>query len=209
MYLPAHFKVDDPTLLAEVMQAAPLAMLVTLADGVPTADHLPLTLTPASTGWQLQGHIARANPMHRHVANGTEVLAVFRSADSYVTPNHYPSKKEHGKAVPTWNYQVVHVRGRLTWHTDADAARAIVTTLTQEHEAGRAHPWAVSDAPVDYLETMLKAIVAFSIDITSMVGKFKASQNRVATDREGLRRGLAEDGLTESEIAALAREPQP
>jgi transcriptional regulator len=208
MYLPAHFRVDDPEKLTAVIQAAPLAMLITLVDGVPTADHIPLTLAKTPTGLQLHGHIAKANPMHRHVGSGTEVLAVFRSADSYVSPNHYPSKKEHGKAVPTWNYQVVHVRGPLTWHADIEAGRAIVTALTEEHEAGRPHPWAVSDAPHDYIDTMLNAIVAFSIDITSMVGKFKASQNRVASDRAGLRDGLAGEGLTSAQVAALAREPE-
>ncbi len=189
------------------MQRHPLAMLVTLAEGVPTADHIPLEVIEENGRTLLRGHIARANPMHRLVAEGTEILAVFRSVEAYVTPNHYPSKAEHGKAVPTWNYEVVHARGRIHWRHDADSLRAIVTRLTDRHEASRAHPWAVTDAPPEYIDTMLKAIVGFTVEITSLVGKFKASQNRAPDDREGLRRGLSADGLAPEAVAALARDP--
>lgn len=209
MYLPNHFRIDDQALLTGLIARHPLAILVTLADGVPTADHIPVEAVPGPDGLELHGHVARANPMHRHVADGGPVLAIFRGADAYVTPNHYPSKAEHGKAVPTWNYEVVHVRGTMRWHRDPVALRAIVTRLTERHEGGRPHPWAVADAPADYLETMLGAIVGFTVRVTSMDGKFKASQNRVPTDRDGLRRGLAADGLAPADVAALAREPAP
>lgn len=209
MYLPPHFRVDDPALLSAVIRLHPLAVLITVADGVPTADHIPVELTEQDGTWQLRGHIARANPMHRHVADGTEVLAVFRAIDAYVTPQHYPSKAEHGKAVPTWNYEAVHVRGTMHWQRDAEWLRAIVTQLTNRHESTRAHPWAVTDAPPDYIDGMLAAIVGFTIDVTSMVGKFKASQNRSPEDREGLRRGLTADGRSPADVAVLARDPLP
>ena len=207
MYLPPHFRVDDPALLMPVIRAHPLSVMVTLVDGVPTADHIPVEVESTESGWQLRGHIARANPMHRHVPNGTEVLFVFRAIDAYVTPNWYPSKALHGKAVPTWNYDAVHVRGRLHWLDNAEHTLPIVTALTERHESTRPHPWAVSDAPADYLEAMLKAIVGFTVEVTSMVGKFKASQNRAPEDRDGLRRGLAVEGLDAQTVAALARDP--
>lgn len=209
MYLPPHFRVDDPTLLSAVIRQHPLAVLITLADGVPTADHIPVELAEHEGRWQLRGHIARANPMHRHVADGTEVLSVFRAVDAYVTPQHYPSKAEHGKAVPTWNYEAVHVRGTMHWQRDRESLLAIVTRLTDRHESTRAHPWAVTDAPADYIDGMLAAIVGFTIDVTSMVGKFKASQNRSKEDRDGLRRGLSADGRSPADVAVLARDPLP
>lgn len=207
MYLPNHFRVDDPALLAPVIRDHPLAVLITLADGVPTADHIPVELIERDGKLELLGHIARANPMHKHVADGAEVLAVFRAIDAYITPNHYPSKAEHGKAVPTWNYEAVHVRGHIRWTREPEPLLKIVTQLTNRHEGPRAHPWAVSDAPADYIEGMLAAIVGFTIEVTSMVGKFKASQNRVASDRQGLRAGLAADGLSPAHVAVLAQEP--
>jgi transcriptional regulator len=207
MYLPNHFRIEDHALLADLIERHPLAILVTMADGQPTADHIPVELVREGDRIELRGHIARANPMHRHVADGSDVLALFRGAEAYITPNHYPSKAEHGKAVPTWNYEVVHVRGSMHWHRERDELLAIVTRLTERHEAARPHPWAVTDAPVDYIETMLGAIVGFTIRVSAMEGKFKGSQNRVPTDREGLRRGLAADGLAAREVAALAREP--
>jgi transcriptional regulator len=207
MYLPAHFRVEDPALLTPVIRRHPLAVLITLADGVPTADHIPVELLEHDGRWQLLGHVAKANPMHRHVHDGSDVLAVFRAVDAYVSPQHYPSKAEHGKAVPTWNYEAVHVRGTLTWHRDPERLLSIVTRLTERHESTRAEPWAVSDAPRDYIDGMVAAIVGFTIDVTAMIGKFKASQNRSADDRDGLRRGLATDGRSAADIAVLGRDP--
>jgi transcriptional regulator len=207
MYLPAHFRVDDPQVLSAVIREHPLSVMITLVEGLPTADHIPVEIEATESGWQLRGHIARANPMHRHVSDGDEVLFVFRALDAYVSPNWYPSKAQHGKAVPTWNYEAVHVRGRLRWHPAAEHSLPIVTALTDRHESTQPHPWAVTDAPADYLEAMLKAIVGFTVEVTSMVGKFKASQNRSPEDRDGLRRGLADAGLDASTVAALARDP--
>ena len=189
MYLPKHFEQHDPDALQGLMREHPLAMLVTTgADGV-TADHVPLEYDiPSGT---LRGHVARANPLWRH-ADGQPVLAVFRGAEAYITPSWYPSKAEHHKVVPTWNYAVVHAHGTLRALDDAPWLRDLVGRLTDHHEAPRAQPWAVGDAPDDYVQQMLRAIVGIEIPVTRLVGKWKISQNRNEADRLGVADGLAE-----------------
>ena len=189
MYLPKHFEQHDPTALQGLMREHPLAMVVTTgADGV-TADHVPLEYDTASG--TLRGHVARANPLWRH-ADGQPVLAVFRGAEAYITPSWYPSKAEHHKVVPTWNYAVVHAHGTLRALDDAPWLRDLVGRLTDHHEAPRAQPWAVGDAPDDYVQQMLRAIVGIEIPVTRLVGKWKISQNRNEADRLGVADGLAE-----------------
>jgi transcriptional regulator len=189
MYLPKHFEQHDPAALQGLMREHPLAMLVTTgADGV-TADHVPLEYDSASG--TLRGHVARANPLWRH-ADGQPVLAVFRGAEAYITPSWYPSKAEHHKVVPTWNYAVVHAHGTLRALDDAPWLRDLVGRLTDHHEAPRAQPWAVGDAPDDYVQQMLRAIVGIEIPVTRLVGKWKISQNRNEADRLGVADGLAE-----------------
>ncbi len=209
MYLPNQFRVDDPALLTKVIHEHPLALFITTADGAPTADHIPVEIEQDGDRFRLLGHVAKANPLLRHVPEGGEILAVFRSLDHYVTPMWYPSTATHGKMVPTWNYQAVHVRGTIHWHRDRDTLLGLVTRLTERHESSRPAVWSVSDAPPDYIESMLGAIVGFTVEVTAMVGKFKASQNRAAEDRAGVRLGLAADGLSADAIAALVRDPTP
>ena len=188
MYLPKHFEQHDPSALQALMQAHPLAMLVTTgADGV-TADHLPLEYDAASG--TLRGHVARANPLWRHAA-GQPVLAVFRGAEAYITPSWYPSKAEHHKVVPTWNYAVVHAHGTLRTVDEAPWLHGLVSRLTDHHEARRDQPWAVSDAPDDYVHQMLRAIVGIEIVVSRLIGKWKVSQNRSDADRLGVADGLA------------------
>lgn len=197
MYLPAHFEQTDPEALAGLIRAHPLALLASLgADGL-TADHLPLEYDPAAG--LLRGHVARANPLWRQ-ADGRPVLAVFRGPEAYVSPSWYPGKAEHHKVVPTWNYAVVHAHGTLRAVADAPWLRALVARLTDHHEAGRAVPWSVDDAPPDYVEQMLRAIVGIEIAVTRLQGKWKTSQNRSAADRAGVAAGLGEHPM-----AALVR----
>ena len=192
MYLPEQFREERPEELHPFLRAHPLGLLVTLANGRSEADLIPMSLvTPSPERTLLRGHVARANPVVAAVPSGTEVLVVFKGADHYVTPSWYPSKQRDGRVVPTWNYSVVHVRGRLTWFTEPAALRTLVAALTDEHERDRPAPWAVSDAPDDYIEGMLRAIVGFEIDVTEMIGKFKNSQNRNDEDRAGVAAGLA------------------
>jgi len=207
MYLPNHFLEDRPEVLAEFVREHPLAMLVTLDGGRPTVDHIPMLLEDAPSR-HLRGHVARANKVAARVTDGEEVLVVFGGAQGYITPSWYASKKTDGKVVPTWNYSVVHVRGRIRWFDAPDRLGALVEALTSTHEAPRRVQWSVADAPAEYVAGMLRAIIGFEIVVESMIGKFKASQNRDEADRAGVRRGLAEDGVPGDVAAEIVREPR-
>ena len=206
MYLPAHFSQTDPAALHALMRQYPLATLVTQADGEPVADELPFVLDaelgPHGT---LKAHVARANPLWQTAA-GTPVLAVFHGPQAYVSPSWYPSKASTHKVVPTWNYTVVHAHGVLRAVEDAPWLHALVSRLTGHHEAPRPAPWAVSDAPSDYVQSLLRAIVGIEIPLTALVGKWKVSQNRSEADRLGVAQGLAgEDDAAARAMAALVR----
>ena len=191
MYLPAHFEQRDPEALHALMAAHPLATLVTPSPDGTTADLVPLRLHIADeSSTELRGHVARANPLWRH-ADGHAVLVLFHGPQAYVTPSWYASKPRHGKVVPTWNYTMVQARGTLQAVEDAPWLRALVGLLTDVHETPRAAPWAVDDAPEDYVQQMLRAIVGIRIPLDSLVGKWKVSQNRDEADRTGVVQGLA------------------
>ena len=202
MYLPAHFEQTDRAALHALMREHPLAALVTCGPEGLTADPVPLELDPADgENGTLLGHVARANPLWR-VAAGTSVLAIFNGPQAYVSPSWYASKAATHKVVPTWNYTVVHAHGVLEAVDDAPGLRALVGRLTDRHEAPRAAPWAVQDAPPDYVQQMLRAIVGIRIPIARLVGKWKVSQNRSGDDRLGVATGLGEHPM-----AALVRPP--
>jgi transcriptional regulator len=192
MYLPKHFEQPDTDAVAQLLAAHPLATLAWPTAAGPEAERLPL-LWDRSPGdgahGTLRGHVARANPVWREAA-GQPVLAVFRGPQAYVTPSWYPSKAANAKVVPTWNYAVVHLRGRLHAVEDAPWLRALVGRLTDTHEASFAHRWQVSDAPEDYIAQMLRAIVGIEIVVEAVQGKWKMSQNRSAADRAGVAAGL-------------------
>lgn len=192
MYTPKAFIDDDLPRLQLHMEQTRLAILVTHgADGL-QATHLPVLLQPrAGSNGTLLGHLARANPQCQALASGAPALVIFPGADAYVSPNFYPSKAQHHKVVPTWNYTAVHATGVAEVFSDAPRLLALVTGLTQRHEAGQAQPWAVSDAPADYIEGMLRAIVGFELPISRLEGKRKLSQNRSAEDIAGVQAGLA------------------
>ncbi len=205
MYLPRHFEQTDPAALRALMRDHPLATLVTVgADGL-SADHIPLEYD-ASAGphGTLRGHVARANPLWQHAA-GQPVLAVFRGPQAYVSPSWYPSKAEHHKVVPTWNYAVVHGHGALRAVDDAPWLRDLVGRLTAQHEAPQASPWSVTDAPPDFVQQTLRAIVGIEIELTRLVGKWKVSQNRSAADRQGVADALEP---ADAAMAALVRPPR-
>ena len=205
MYQPAHFVEHDPGALLALMRDAPLATLIHGA-GELTADALPLEVERIDDTWRLTGHVARANPLWR-VADGQPVLVLFQGAQAYVSPAWYPGKAEHGKVVPTWNYSMVQAHGRLRAIDDATWLRDFLTRLTARHEGGRAQPWQVADAPADYLDAMLRAIVGIEIEVTRLEGKFKLSQNRSAQDRAGIVSGLETDA-TQRPPAEAARVAQ-
>ena len=208
MYLPAHFEESRPAVLQLLLQAHPLGQLVSVdAEGLPVANPIPF-LYDAERGalGALVGHVARANPVWRDAvsggAAGQPVLVLFQGPDGYVSPNGYAAKREHGKVVPTWNYATVQARGRLRVLDDVAATRALVTRLTAVHESTQSRPWAVSDAPDDYIASMLRAIVCIEIELSALVGKYKLSQNRSAADQAGVVAGLRAGGVPSQQALA-------
>ena len=185
MYLPKHFAVDDPALLAQLMQEYPLATLVGNLNGQLEVNHLPLMLSADKK--KLHGHIARMNPLMKIAqSSDTAVTAIFNGPNAYITPAWYPSKKESGKVVPTWNYAVVHVQGHIKLIEDAQWLRNHVSQMTNIHEPIYQSNWKLDDAPEDYVQTMLKAIIGIEIEVESLVGKFKLSQNRPPEDYDAV-----------------------
>lgn len=208
MYQPKQFAVNEPATLHAAMRVHPLGTLVTLQDGELVADEVPFFLDPTPSADHpnglLKAHVARANPLwHRHDAS-KQVLVIFKGPQAYVSPSWYPTKAEHGKVVPTWNYIVVQASGHLM-QKDGDPAwlRAQLDALTQSQEGKRPAPWQVSDAPADYIAQTMKAIVGIEISIRSLTGKWKVSQNQPAVNREGVVRGLSEDAISTSSTTAM------
>lgn len=203
MYLPAQFREERSEVLAHIVREHPLATLVTLgADGL-MANHVPLELDPEPTPHgTLRGHLARGNPQWRDFRPEVEALAIFQGPGSYVSPSWYATKRETGKVVPTWNYAVVHAQGPLVIHDDVAWLRALVERLTKWQEGRFPVPWKVSDAPEEFIERQLKAIVGIEIPIRRIEGKWKMSQNRPATDRRGVVAGL--DALGDEQSRAVA-----
>lgn len=186
MYLPAHFAETQDDELHRLIRAYPLGALVMPTPHGLDANHIPFLLdTPAARPPVLQAHVARANPLWQECPDGTEALVIFRGPESYVSPNWYPSKHEAHRQVPTWNYQVVHVQGRFRVRDDEAYTASVVARLTRLHESqtGDERPWKMSDAPREYIDQMLRAIVGIEVEVSAIVGKSKLSQNREARDR--------------------------
>ncbi len=194
MYLPPHFEESRPEVLQNVMREYPFATLVTLgADGL-AANHVPFEYDPGpSPLGTLRCHVARANTVWKDFDRVMPALVIFGGPQAYISPSWYEAKREHGKVVPTYNYVVVHAYGPMRVIEDAPWLRGLVSRLTDKFESARPQPWAVADAPPDYIERQLGAIVGIEIPITRLIGKAKASQNRSAADQEGVIQGLRED----------------
>lgn len=193
MYVPKHFEQVSAEAIAAIITDAPLACIVAQTDAGLIANHLPLLRTPKG---ELVGHVASGNDMHRMIADGQEVLVIFRRDDAYISPNFYPTKQDHHRHVPTWNYEVVHVHGTIRFQHDDHAKRAAVGLLTRDHEhrLNGADAWRMADAPADYIDQMLGGIVAFRIAVTRILAKSKLSQNRDARDYQGVVDGLRSCG---------------
>ena len=184
MYVPAHFAINDPQALHAVIREHPLGALVTPGPDGLDANHVPFEFDPGQgPHGLLTAHVARANPVWRQCAGGADVLVIFRGHESYISPNWYPSKHETHRQVPTWNYQVVHVHGRLTVMDDERFVRGVVARLTREHEMDEPRPWKMGDSPTEYIDQMLKAVVGIQVAIARIEGKAKLSQNRDPRDR--------------------------
>jgi transcriptional regulator len=208
VYLPEHFRETRIEVLQDFVDRHPLATLVASGTDGLTANHIPMQarLVTGERG-TLRGHIARANGLWRELGPGALVLAIFMGPEHYVSPTWYPSKREHGKAVPTWNYATVHIYGQIRFIDDPTWLREFVTSLTDTHESGRPDRWHVSDAPADYLAAMLRAIVGFEIEVTRILGKFKGSQNRTVADQLGVRGALAATGVAPQALGELVPPP--
>ena len=200
MYIPPHFAVTETAHLHRILREHPLATLVTPGeDGGPDADHIPFEFdAQAGAMGMLNAHVARANSLWQRCPTGTPVLAIFRGAQAYISPNWYPSKHESHRQVPTWNYEVVHAHGRLIVRDDERFVRGLVARLTRHHDAAEPRPWKMSDSAPDWIDGMLRQIVGIQVEITALVGKSKLSQNKEARDRSGAAEALAargQDGL--------------
>lgn len=208
MHIPAAFRQDDLTQLHAQMRENPLAALVSHGASGLQASHVPLLLVAEEGDYgTLYGHFARANPQWRTFAEQPEALAIFSGADAYVSPSAYPSKAEHGKAVPTWNYISVHAQGQLQVFDDPERLRQLLARLTAAHEGNQPKPWAMDDAPRDYIDSMLRAIVGFALPIQRLQGQWKLSQNRNAADHAGVQQALS--ASPQAKDQALAAQMQP
>jgi transcriptional regulator len=192
MYTPKHFFESRLPVLHEMIRAQPFATLVANADRGPSVVHVPLLLDDSRGEYGvLQGHVARANSIWKELRSEPLVLALFQGPHHYISPNWYPAKLEHGKVVPTWNYVVVHARGTIKWIEEPKWLLNFLEKLTNSQEDGRDRPWRVGDAPADYIERMLRAIVGLEIDVSEIGGTWKLSQNRSTDDQAGVVAGLA------------------
>jgi transcriptional regulator len=193
MFSPPHFSIDDPEEIAAFIAAEPFAAVVVSGPDGPVAAYAPLHPETDEAGRiiGLHGHLAANNPLLALAEDGVTALALFRGAEAYVSPSAYPSKAVHGEAVPTWNYMAAEARGRLTISREAADRRAALDQLTGLMEAGRAAPWSLDDAPADYVERLMRAIVAIRIDVTHIAAKKKLSQNKADPDYFGVAADLA------------------
>jgi transcriptional regulator len=189
MYLPRSFNETRIDVLHALMHDYPLATLITHGGNGLVVNHVPLERVGDTS---LHGHVARGNELAD--ADGAQAVVVFHGADGYISPNWYQTKHETGREVPTWNYAVVHVHGRLRVVDDKTWLRRLLQRLTDRHEASQPQPWHIEDAPEDHIEKMLQAIVGIDIAIERIEGKFKLSQNHPDANRAGVLRGLAERG---------------
>jgi len=203
MYVPSHFAAEDANALIARLARRWAGILVSVdADGAPIATHLPILWDASSR--IATGHIARANP-HWKLGAGRALL-VLAGPEAYVSPSWYPSKAEHGKTVPTWNYEAAHLSGRIEWFDDPARLEAVVRDLSTFHEQGRAEPWQLSDAPRPYIDALLRGIVGVALHVERIDAKRKLSQNKSEADFHGVAAGLAasEDAMAQ-EVAALMR----
>lgn len=205
MYIPAHFNVPDPDTLHQLMAQHPLGTLFTHGTSGMLANHLPFLLDPAQgEHGTLHCHVARNNPVWQDIADGDEVLVVFRAGDAYISPTWYPSKQAAHRQVPSWNYSAAHAYGRVTLRDEPRYVRGLVARLTRQHEAAQPEPWKISDAPADFIEAMINNIVGMEIEITRLLGKAKLSQNKEVADIEGAGNALKAKGEHQVGDAMLA-----
>jgi transcriptional regulator len=187
MYVPKAFEENRIDVMHRLIRENPLATLVVQTAGGMEANHIPLHINmDGSEFGTLVGHIARSNPLWKIFSAEAQVLVIFQGANTYISPSWYATKKENGKVAPTWNYAVVHASGFMRAIEDPVWIRDLLNTLTDEHEAQFTQPWSVSDAPADYVEKLIDAVVGIEISISTMIGKWKVSQNQPENNRQSV-----------------------
>ncbi|KOO04475.1 FMN-binding negative transcriptional regulator [Vibrio nereis] len=207
MYIPRKFRQENIEQLVALMQQYPFATLVTHSNEGIDATHLPVMFKQVGERFVLKAHIAKANSLWKEVLSGSEVLVIFNGPNCYISPNHYPTKAEHGKAVPTWNYAVAHVKGTISFIHDPDWIHTAIEELTAEHESQSMKPWSMSDAPDEFIQKLLLAVVGVEIEISSITGQWKLSQNQPDVNKQGVIEGLSSLGDPASQsVASMVRE---
>lgn len=202
MFIPKKFKQENIEALVDLMQQYSFATLITQSEVGIEATHLPMIVSKTSDKFYLKAHIAKANPLWKSAANGSDALVIFNGPNCYISPNNYPTKKVAGKAVPTWNYVVVHVKGTISFIDDPQWIYNTIDNLTTIHEAEQREPWSIKDAPDEYIQKMLPAIVGIEIDVSSITGQWKLSQNQPEVNQREIVERLSES--TDSNISAIA-----
>ncbi len=199
MYLPKHFEETRLEVLHALIRDYPFAAMVCATDSGLTANHIPFVLDrDVGALGTLRGHIARANPLWQLPMPDANALVIFQGPASYISPNWYPGKAEDGKRVPTWGYAVAHAQGPIRFIHDSEWLLQLVSQLSETHEAGQAKPWTVNEAPPDYIERLLGAIVGIEIPIEKLIGKWKLDQNKSELDQAGMLNALAASPLIEA-----------
>jgi len=207
MHIPVKFQQNEDSQLKAIIREYPFATLITYSESGIEATHLPVVLVDVEGKTVIQAHIAKANKLWKSVKEGAEILLIFNGPNCYVSPNYYPTKKESGKAVPTWNYVVVHVKGVISFIHDEKWIYNMIDLLTKEHEAKQDVPWSITDAPETYINKMLPAIVGIEIAIDSIEGQWKLSQNQPDVNKLGVIQGLLEKGQAgELKVSELVKE---
>lgn len=191
MYLPTHFKQENHYELFDLIQNNPLGSVMVIHAGEIIANHIPFELD-VSYGelGLLRGHIAKANPLADIMNQPLSAYVIFHADQAYISPSWYEGKQEHHRVVPTWNYRVVHVQGKIRKIEDEKYLRGVLARLTRNHEANQETPWKMGDAPTDFIEAQLEKVVAIEIEIESMIGKFKVSQNKSQLDAKNIANAL-------------------
>ncbi|NRB25967.1 FMN-binding negative transcriptional regulator [Shewanella sp.] len=200
MHIPSKFKQNDDSQLMAIMREYPFATLITNTESGVEATHLPVVFKESEGKFTILAHIARANKLWESVKDGSEILLIFNGPNCYISPNYYPTKKESGKAVPTWNYVVVHVKGNISFINDTQWIYNMIDSLTEEHESKQDVPWSMSDAPTTYINKMLPAIVGIEISVSSIEGQWKLSQNQPEINKLGVIQELLEKDIRVSQL---------
>jgi len=206
VFIPRKFKQDNQQSLLELIQDYPFATLITQSEIGVEATHLPVFIIEKSGKHYLQAHIAKANPLWKSVDEQRDVLLTFNGPNCYISPNAYPTKQATGKAVPTWNYVVVHVTGKISFIHDKEWIYHAIDTLTTLHESKQTNAWSITDAPDEYIQKMLPAIVGIEIEILAITGQWKLSQNQPDQNQQGVINDLSKnDDANMLEIAAMIK----